>query len=167
MNHSSENLDSYAENQVRSDEEDESMNRAEWLEIVDWIRDRFNRPWTQKQAEAFYYDLRGFTIGSVKEAVHHLYSKGLTRPPTGSEILSYVLEVGRADEQAKIPMDECKHLPVDDEGYCTACGGIPKLGKLLDELEEIKLNEISAITAKDRSMLTTVIGNPPEDTRVY
>ncbi len=139
------------------------MTRDEWVEIVDWVGARFTRPWTQKQIEAFYYDLRGFSLGSVKEAIHALYAKGLTRPPTGSEVLSLVLQITRDDDHGKIPMADCRHLPVDDEGYCTACGGFPKLGKLYSEIEEIELDQITASTPEKRRLLHSVIGEPPED----
>ena len=114
--------------------------------------------------EAFYYDLRGFSLGAVKEAVHALYAKGLTRPPTGSEVLSLVLQITRDDEATKIPMADCRHLPVDDEGYCTACGGFPKLGKLYAEVvDELDLDHMTADTPEKRRLLPTVLGEPPED----
>ena len=139
------------------------MTRDEWVEIVEWVGARFTRPWTQKQVEAFYYDLRGFSLGAVKEAVHALYGKGLTRPPTGSEVLSLVLQITRDDDQGKIPMADCRHRPVDDEGYCTACGGFPKLGKLYKDIEDLPLDQMRADTPEKRAVLLTVIGEPPED----
>ena len=139
------------------------VTRDEWVEIVDWIGARFTRPWTQKQVEAFYYDLRGFSLGAVKEAVHTIYSKGLTRPPTGSEILSLVIQISKDGELDKSPMDDCRHRPIDDEGYCTACAGFPKLGKLYSEVEDMPLDLISASTPATRQLLPTVAGEPPED----
>lgn len=142
------------------------MTRTDWLSVVDWISERFS-PWSPKQAEAFYDDLKGFDLGAVKEAVHKLYGKGLTRPPTGSQILSLVKEISR-DRLDKIPMAECSHLPLDDEGYCAACGGLPKLRMLLDDATDIPLSHMTADTPRAREMLTTVAGNPPDEpTRSY
>ncbi len=138
------------------------MTRDEWVEVVEWIGDRFTRPWSQKQVEAFYFDLRGFSLGAVKEAAHTLYTKGLTRPPTGSEILGLVLQITKDNDQAKIPMEDCRHRPMDDEGYCTACGGFPKLGKLNDN-GDMPLDLITAKTPKQRELLPTVIGDAPPE----
>lgn len=138
------------------------MSRDEWIEIVDWIAARFTRPWSQKQVEAFYYDLRQFSLGATKEAIHALYAKGLTRPPNGSEILSLVLQITKDNELDKIPMDECRHLPMDDEGYCTACGGFPKLNKL-NENGDMPLDLITAKTPKQRALLPSVIGDAPPE----
>lgn len=139
------------------------MNREEWIEIVEWIGDRFTRPWTQKQIEAFYFDLRSFTFGSVKESIHALYNKGLTRPPNGSEILSLVKQISKDQETEKVSMDDCRHLPVDDEGYCTACGGFPKLRKLYENSTDLELSQISADSPQKRELLPTVLGEPPDE----
>ena len=139
------------------------MTRDEWVEIVEWIGDRFTRPWSQKQVEAYYYDLRGFSLGSVKEAVHALYAKGVTRPPTGSEILSLTAAISNQGGTVKIPMEDCRHLPIDDEGYCTVCGGFPNLGKLYAEAEDMPLDLITAKTPKQRELLPTVIGDAPPE----
>ena len=139
------------------------MTRDEWVEIVEWVGDRFTRPWSQKQAEAYYYDLRGFDFGAIKEGVHTLYGKGLTRPPTGSEVLSLVIQISKDGNLTKIPMEDCRHLPMDDEGYCTACGGFPKLGKLYGDLEDLPLDHMTAKTPGKRELLPTVVGEPPED----
>lgn len=137
------------------------MTRDEWVEIVEWLGDRFTRPWSQKQIEAYYWDLQGFSLGAVKEAIHALYAKGLTRPPTGSEIQSLTASISNQGDTVRIPMDICRHLPMDDEGYCTTCGGFPKLGKLNDE--DIPLDQISAETPKQRELLPTVIGDAPPE----
>lgn len=140
------------------------MTRSEWLEVVYWLEERFPKPWTREQAEVYYEDLRIFDFGLIKEAVHSLYAKGLRRAPNGSEILAVVRESAVSRESnVKLDFETCRHLPLDDEGYCTACGHWPLLGLSYTDAENaLPLDQVSAKTREDREMLPTVTAPPPE-----
>lgn len=61
------------------------MTNTEWLEIVEWVGDRF-KSWTPDQAVAFYDDLHQHNAEDVWDALYRLYDKGLEFAPNGSQL---------------------------------------------------------------------------------
>ena len=71
------------------------MTHEDWLEIVEWIDQRFTRGWTPDQAVAYYDDLKQWKAEDIWDALYRLYDRGLQFPPNGSELRSEVKDVVR------------------------------------------------------------------------
>lgn len=61
------------------------MTTDEWLEIVNWVGDRF-KPWTVDQATAYGIDLKSYNPEDVWDALYRLYDRGLEFAPNGSQL---------------------------------------------------------------------------------
>ncbi len=72
------------------------MTREQWLEIVDWVTDRFpNKPWVAEQGLAYYEDLKGYDATDVWTALHAFYEQGQAFAPNGSQLLARTQEASR------------------------------------------------------------------------
>lgn len=79
-----------------------NMTTDEWIELVDWVNDRFQPGWTVDRAAAYGFDLKEHSAEDVWDALYRLYDKGLEYPPNGSQLKKGTVEVIRARmERAK------------------------------------------------------------------
>ena len=91
------------------------MTTGEWLEIVEWIGDRFpDKSWAPEQALAYYADLKSFPAEDIWQAIHVLYEDGQRWAPNGSQLLAEAIKAkriaARPDRQA-LPESTEEHDP--------------------------------------------------------
>ena len=99
------------------------MTPEEWVEIVDWVQQRWPNGWHDEQDVAYYDDLKRFDASDVWVAVFAIYSKGLAFPPNGSMIMAKVLDKTK---------DRAEQARYDTPALPAAVGGLP-VGGWLDK----------------------------------
>lgn len=112
------------------------MEAGEWAEVVEWVEARFpDSAWKPEQAVAYFYDLNTHDASDVWAGLFHIYEKGSSYAPTGSQILAATIE--QVKQQAR--QDVYRALP-EERGHGITWQDYTKLrfGEELSAWEVIK-----------------------------
>ena len=69
------------------------ISGSDFLEMVEWINDRFTPGWTPDRAAAYAKDLKAYKPEDIWDAIYRLYDRGLEYAPTGSQVKKEVTVV--------------------------------------------------------------------------
>ena len=112
------------------------MNADQWIEIVEWVGDRFpNDPWNADTATAYFYDLEQFDVSDVWSGVFYLYEEGQSFAPNGSQMLHATRKLRR--RSAFTELLEPRALPISSSGIWSVWAE-KRFGEKLTAIEMIE-----------------------------